>query len=316
MAVQPVLKDDLWEGYNEALYERFMNWKDQSGCSVHRIAKMLRRSEALVSAYIGRNFKGDLSSLEKDILNLLKREEDLDLVSSPKFCMTSVAEEMWQVMQYADSSGKSAAILASSGTGKTTVIKEYKKRNPRTVLVLLDVSTRSMGSVLRLVTQCSGGQPRRATISEMLHVLIDRLKVSHRLLIFDDAHFLSWEGFELMRKLHDAAGIGVVYVGQERLYEQMKGTDNTAHLFDQIFSRIAAKRDDFKILKRDVVAIAESICPDLDKACIDFLYERAKGKGRFRIMINTLDAAIKLSKRYKEPLSVKLLREAVRFLMV
>jgi hypothetical protein len=33
-------------------------------------------------------------------------------------------------------------------------------------------------------------------------------------------------------------------------------------------------------------------------------------------MINTLDAAIKLSKRYKEPMSVRLLREGQRFLMI
>jgi DNA transposition AAA+ family ATPase len=160
-----------------------------------------------------------------------------------------------------------------------------------------------------------GGVGRKCSVSEYLQALIERLKNSNRLLIIDDAHFLNWEAFELVRKLHDCAGIGVVYVGQERLYEQMRGTNGKAYLFDQIYSRIAMKRDRFSIIKKDVQAIAESNCPGLDKDSIDFLYSRAKGQGRYRYITNLLRVAIMIQEQHKTDLSIATLQEAERFLL-
>jgi len=320
MTAQTALKEGLNEGkdkvYNEALHGRFMLWRDQQGYSLTRIATMLGRSVAGVSQYMNKKYMGDISAVEKDIANLLKREENLEFVTGPAiFCSTMPSLLIWEVLQFCDKKGKMGVALAPSGTGKTETIKEYKRKNRASIYVTADISVRSMPAVLRLVARHSGGPVSRRTLSDLLHSVIDRLKGSHRLLIIDDAHFLSWEAFEVVRKIHDCAGIGVVYVGQERLYDQMKGADKKAYLFDQIFSRIAIKREVPRPTKKDARIIADSIWPGLDKECINFLFDKARGKGRFRVMTNLIEVALEMQKSYGTAMNVELLRDAEQFVM-
>lgn len=302
--------------YDEGLFERFMVYREHAGASDRVIAKRINRSPTQVSQYVNRKFIGDLAEFEKDVTALLRREEDLQFVSDSKaFCTTSPAKLMWEVMQFCDERQKMGAVLAPSGTGKTECCIEYKKQNRATVYVTAHVKSHSAGAVLKLVAKPVVGAVYRHTLSDLLDTVIEKLKGSNRLLLIDDAHFLSWEAFEIIRKIHDCGGIGVVYVGQERLYEQMKGTNAKGYLFDQIFSRIAIKRERFKVSKKDVRMVVNSLCKGLNAECIDFLWEKARGKGRFRMMKNLLDVAIAASEYNKKAISVNTLMEAERFLI-
>ena len=323
MAHQRALKTSLRPvmaaegGYDEGLHERFVLWRDQSGTSVNRIAGMIGRSAAAVSQYANYKYEGAIPEIEKDIATLLRREEDLQFVQATRmFCSTQPSILLWEVLEYCDGKQKMGAALAASGIGKTETCREYKRRNRSSIFVTADISTRSVGSVLRLIAKASGGVPRRGTISDMLHAIIDRLKGSRRLIIIDDAHFLTWEAFEATRKIHDCAGIGIVYVGQERLYDQMRGATNRAYLFDQIYSRIAIKRDDFRVRKEDVRMLASSMWPGIDTECVRYLYDRARGKGPLRSMRNVIEVAEEIHRESGRDLGIDLLREAAGFLMV
>jgi len=321
MAVEAVLKEDLTEhslqDYNQPLYERFILWKDVSGKSLGSIAVMVNRSTAAISQYVNRKYNGNIAELEKDVANLLEREENLEFVTGAKeFCSTEPAVLMWELLQYCDQRAKMGVILKASGIGGTETAKEYKRRNRASIFVTADVSTRRVGSVLnRIVLRVGGVSPRRS-ISDKLHGLIDKLKGSRRLIIIDDAHFLSWEAFECVRKLYDCAGVGVVYIGQPRLYDAMRGVDGRAYLYDQIYSRISIRREDFRVLKKDVRMISDSIHPGLGKECIDYLFRKAQGKGHFRVIANLLDVAAAMERENQTPLNIGILREADKFLMI
>lgn len=316
MGYEPALNEDLGAVYDDELHERFSLYKDQSGKSHAHLASMLSRSTAAVSQYLSKTYKGNVPEFEKDIASLLRREEDLRFVAGPKkFCPTTASTLIWEVLQFCDERQKMGAALAPSGTGKTETIKEYKRMNRMTIFVTADITTKSPSQILRRTIEQVGGVGRCRSTSEYLQALIERLKGSRRLVILDDAHFLNWEAYELMRKIHDCAGVGIVYVGQERLYDQMRGQDGKAYLFDQIYSRIAIKRDKFQIFKKDARAIAESLCAGLDKECVDYLYSKARGKGRFRYMANLIDVAMEMNRQYEKPINVPLLQEAERFLL-
>ncbi len=152
--------------------------------------------------------------------------------------------------------------------------------------------------------------------SALLAAIIERLKHSNRLLVVDEAHFLKWEGFETVRRIHDAAGVGIVFLGQDRLYDQMKGTAKTSFLFDQICSRIAIRRHLTTIQKSDVKLVSNSICPDLPPDCIDLLYKRALEPGRFRTIANLLTWVIEIHKTKQIPIDVDLFREVTKFLII
>ena len=322
MKDQAALKRDLKPGvdvnYDEELHERFILFRDRKGLPSVRIAGMLNRSTAAVSQYINKKFVGDLAEFEEDVRSLLRREEDLEfVVQTGPFCKTETARHIWEVMAYCDRNHKMGAVLADSGSGKTETIREYKRQNRASVFVTANISTRSMGSVLRLLMKnTGGGYGNNGSLDAMLEAMIDKLKGSNRLVVVDDAHFLTWEAFELVRKLHDCAKVGVVYSGQPVMYDQMRGNSKKAYLFDQIYSRIHIKRERFPIKKKDVRMIAESRCPKLEKECVDFLYNKARGAGRLRTAFDgILDLAMSHQQDYGGKITVELLMECEQYLM-
>jgi DNA transposition AAA+ family ATPase len=341
MKVQTVLKEDTKENnnsklklavekepsvenerapneYNDALHERFLLWRDHSGNSINRIAGMLARSAAAISQYINKKYVGDLQKLERDVATLLRREEDYEFITRPKvFCNTLPAKLIWEVFQFCDKGCEMGLVVGPAGIGKTQTCNEYKRANPKSVLVTADIATRSVGTILRMIAKRVGSTPHGVgSNSALLHAIIDRMKHSRRLIIIDEAHFLTWEAFEVVRKIHDCAEIGIVYVGMERTYNQMKGTDNRAYLYDQIYSRISIKRNDIRIERDDVKTIAESISPGLGKDCIDYLFRKAQGKGKFRTVQKLLQVADTMRVEHKRPIDVEVLKMADQFLMV
>ena len=323
MTVNPALKEDLNDKnapvkpVTDVLHRDFVLWKEQSGKAVSVIANMLNRSPTAVSQYLNKKYAGNVVAIEKDIQNLLLRHNNLEFAAGNTrgFCNTHASTLIWEVLEYCDGKCKMGVALAPSGTGKSTACIEYKRQNRMSILVTAHIRTRTDGAIIRLIAKQALGGVTGRSISDTLDRVVDRLTASKRLLIIDDAHFLSWEAYEIVRKLHDCAGVGVVYVGQERLYEQMRGASNKAYLYDQIYSRIAIKRSNFAIRKKDVRMITDTICPGLDKACIDFLYQQARGKGRLRVVDNLLDMAMQIHKEFNRPLDAGLLREAERLLM-
>jgi DNA transposition AAA+ family ATPase len=303
--------------YDPELHDRFLLWKDQTGKSVSVIAGMISRPGATVSQYINKGYRGNLKEVEKDIERLLSREEDLEFVGGAKaFVETEASRMICEVLAYCDMNQKMGVALAPSGSGKTETCKEYKRKHRGTILITSDIVTRSPRTILRRIVQQVGGIGRRTSTSEFLQALIERLKGSKRLIVVDDGHFISFEGIEALRKIHDGASVGICLLGQEMLYEQMKGGADSSYLFDQIYSRIAIKRDprDIKVTKLDTVRIAETIVSRLPGECVDYCYEVAKSKGRYRKLANLLGAAKEIGRAYLRPIDLPLLQEAGRFL--
>jgi len=334
MTIQAAVKEDLQavktpkkqttdhgprttDKYDHGLHERFVLWKDQSGNSLKQIAGMINRSTALVSQYISYQYEGNIAEIEKDIANLLRREEELEFTTMPRvFCNTLASRLMWEVFQFCDENCDMGVAVGPAGSGKTITCNEYKRANRNTIFVTADIATRSVGSVLRMVAKRVGGTPHGVgSNSALLHAIIDRLKNSRRLIIIDEAHFLTWEAFEVIRKIHDCAGVGIVYVGMERLYDQMKGTSGKSFLFDQIYSRISIKRDDLPIEREDIKLVTDSIRPGLDRGCIDYLLKKAQGKGKVRTVTKLLQVAISMHRDFGRPMDLDLLKEADQFLL-
>jgi DNA transposition AAA+ family ATPase len=304
-------------GYSEDLRERFIRWKDHSGKSVIEIAKRLGRSSAAVSQYINGKYPGDVVEIEKQIAALLSRKEDLELTAGAKrFVETGLSQLFYQPMVYCDFHKVMGVETAPSGSGKSIVAARYVDVNRGTIFISAGVVVKTPRPIMYLIISQVGGVGRyRSSTADYLEALIERLKGSHRMILIDDAHFLTWEAFELLRRLHDAAGIGMVFLGQEKLYQEMRGSDRSGYLYDQLASRVAIWRHNcFHITKADTRKIAESIVPGLDEACVDYLFEVAKGAGRFRRLRNLLTAAVQIATAYDRPIDLPLLQEAGRFL--
>jgi len=324
MGAEPALKQNLSSikearlaTYNEELHERFMFWLNCTGTSQSKVGAMIGRSSAAVSQYVNRKFEGNLSEFEKDIASILRREEDKDFpMRNPSFCFTSASRKIWTVLQSCAQDCDMGLVVGPAGCGKSVTLQEHKRQYRSDILVTADVTTRSVGAILLLISkQLEGASRQSGTNSAHLQRIIEHLKGSRRLLIIDEAHFLAWEGFEAVRKINDCAGSGVVFAGQQQIYDQMRG-GRRSFQWDQIYSRVGVRCHIKDIEKEDVTMIVNNLCPDIDKKSLEFLYGKAAGKGKFRIMTKLLQRAQRVASREKTGVSIDLLKEANSLLMI
>lgn len=186
------------------------------------------------------------------------------------------------------------------------------------MMITCDPTSRSLGSILSLISRLLPGLSRGSrTNSAFMVKIIDAMRGKGRLLVIDEAHFLSWEAFEALRRIFDATGIGVVFVGQQYLYDQMRGGSRKSMLWDQIFSRVGL-RAHFKgdVPMDDVRMIAEKIHPaGLDNKSMEYLHSKANGAGRLRTMVKLLQRAQRLAESENLKVNLPLLQQVNNILM-
>jgi len=277
--------------YDNDLHERFVKWKEKSGISLRKLAPMLRRSYTSVGNYLNYKYEGDLTELERDIRALLDRKEGRkSKAKEERFCQIPVSIMIWEILQSCHENGNQGAIIGPSGTSKTWTIREYQDKNPSTILITASPTRRSLSSILHAISYKVGGGGLSMRLDDILYSVIDRLKSWGRLVIVDEAHFLKWEAFEIIRTIYDKTQTGFVYVGTPKLYSRMRGERN--YSWDQILSRISVRRSVSEISHEDVKIVASSIFPNVTKSCVDFLYQVAQEPGRLRVMNGLLKKAV------------------------
>jgi len=260
-----------------------------------------------------------LSLVRRDVATYLRENEDPGLpLENPMFCETSIAVRMEAVLSCCRQDADMGLICGASGLGKTEFLKEMKRRDRDMIVVSGDPTTRSLGAILLLISKpLPGVYSRACTNTAFMLNIIDYLRGSGRLLVVDEAHFLSWESFETVRKIYDATGIGVVFVGQPRLYDEMKGGSRKSLLWDQIFSRVGL-RCHFKndIQMADVEMIVDKFYPSgICKKSMEYLHSKASGPGKFRAMVKLLQRAQRLAEAEHTKVTLPLLQQVNKLLM-
>lgn len=294
--------------YDNDLHERFVKWKEKSGTSLRKLAPMLKRSYTSLGNYLNYKYEGDLKDLERDIRTLLDRKEGRGAkVKEERFLQTPVSTMIWEVFQTCHKKGKQGALIAPSGFSKTWTALAYQEKNPSTVLITASPTRRSLSSILHAILYKVGGGGASTRLDDVLYVVIDRLKGWDRLIIIDEAHFLKWESFELVRTIYDETKTGFVYLGTPKLYSRMRGERN--YDWDQILSRLSIRRTLSEISYEDIKIIANEISPGLPKNCLDFLFQTAREPGKLRIVVDLLKKAMEFHEVEGAKLNLNLLKE-------
>ncbi|EKA5978262.1 AAA family ATPase, partial [Salmonella enterica] len=120
---------------------------------------------------------------------------------------------------------------------------------------------------------------KNGNIHTLIEGCVEKLKDSERLLVIDEAELLPYRALEVIRRLHDKAGIGVVLAGMPRLITNLKGKRGE---YAQLYSRVALALDLGNALARqDFDQIAVDLMPEAeDRKISDALFEQSKGNAR------------------------------------
>jgi len=313
MSLQPLAKEvETYESQRNSgpteLAKRLLFVKNRAPYSWGYISHETSRAVSTLQQFAEEENCND-PGLIRDVRWFLEHHETRELLyQDPLVTTTGALKKVHKTLKYAQTAADFVILDGPAGSGKTIAIRSFIQQNPENMAVTLDVVTRSPTSVLPLICQQVPVRELSGTTSKLLHRLIERLKNTQRLLILDEAHFLSWECVEMLRRLHDAAQIGIVLCGQERLYHEMKRSKG-GFLWDQISSRIGMRHTIGNVEREDTDAICLAMYPELDSDCLKLLYRLSQGPGRFRIMTKVLEQAIKISEADKSPISLSLLQE-------
>ncbi|EDQ2965889.1 AAA family ATPase [Salmonella enterica subsp. enterica serovar Mountpleasant] len=252
---------------------------DTHGYSQGQVARAIGRSVTAMNQYVQGKYKGDIANMEERIGNFIRRvrEKQNALRIDERFVSTPTARKGLGVLEYAHQECEICVLYGAAGLGKTMILKEYARRDDAVIFIEADP-----GYTARTLLEELCGR-LKLDKSGNIHTLIDlcaeKLRGSERLLVIDEAELLPYRALEVVRRLHDKAGIGVVMAGMPRLITNLKGKRGE---FAQLYSRVALALDLGNALNReDFDQIAVDLMPEAeDQKISDALYDQSEGNAR------------------------------------
>ncbi|HGS4460676.1 TPA: AAA family ATPase [Vibrio metschnikovii] len=273
-----------------------------------QLAKEISLSPAALSQVLKGKYAADpiaiINKLEK-WLNL--RQERIATPNvNPGFVMTETAKLITSDLTYAQVTESIVVIFGASGVGKSETLREYKRRNNNVWMITASPSRSSLTECLYEIALELGldDAPRRK--GPLSRVIRQRLDKSEGLVIIDEADHLDYPTLEELRILQEETGIGMAFVGNNKVYTQLTGGRRNED-FARLFSRIAKKRGLHKTRQADVRSIANAWQIMTEKE-MSLMLQISERPGGLRLLTKTL----KLSAMYAQGKTITeaLLRKA------
>ncbi|EII7382097.1 AAA family ATPase [Salmonella enterica subsp. enterica serovar Abony] len=252
---------------------------ERRGYSQTQVARAIGRSGAVVNQFLQGKYTGDITDIQERITSFINREQEKEKNRriQAHFVTTEMAAKGLEVLAYAHQECEICVLYGAAGLGKTMLLKEYVSRNKDALLIEADpgyTARTILEELCRLL-----GVKVRGNIHELIDACVRELRGSGRLLMVDEAELLPYRALEILRRLHDKAGIGVVLAGMPRLLINLKGRRGE---FAQLYSRVALALNLGDTLSRDDFnQIAVDMMPESGESDIgDALYARSLGNAR------------------------------------
>ncbi|HFV7049272.1 TPA: AAA family ATPase, partial [Escherichia coli] len=215
-------------------------------------------STGTISSFINDKYNGDNERVSQMLQRWLEKYHAVaELPEPPRFVETQTVKQIWTSMRFASLTESIAVVCGNPGVGKTEAAREYRRTNNNVWMITI---TPSCASVLECLTELAfelgmNDAPRRK--GPLSRALRRRLEGTQGLVIIDEADHLGAEVLEELRLLQESTRIGLVLMGNHRVYSNMTGGNRTVE-FARLFSRIAKRTAINKTKKADVKAIADA----------------------------------------------------------
>jgi DNA transposition AAA+ family ATPase len=245
----------------------------------------------LLNDTYGADPKTQIAKLEKWLIAQAEAQaQAAKLPTLPDYVQTETADRINATLGYGHLAGDLVLIYGGAGLGKTTAIREFKRRYPNVWVATMNPTTASPVTCLEevylalgLKVAWTGGAAR------MQREICRKVQGAAGLLIIDEAQHLSVNALEALRSIHDTTGVGLALVGNETVYSRMAGGNRAAYL-DRLSSRIGKKLKLAKPAKSDI----ERICQHFevtDKASLSLMLDLGNRGGALRSIVKVLRLA-------------------------
>lgn len=249
-------------------------------------------SDSVISQWLNGKYLGDNLRVAHSIDAWLQVEaRRLGLPNEPVFVETRNAREILTVLRMCHELCDMGMIYGAAGSGKTRTAGQYQRDRGETVVrVTADHAIRAPYAFVAQVATVLG-TTKTTRFLELRDGVIKKLARSGRLLIVDEAQKLTYNAIEMVRAIHDAAEVGVVFLGDEVLWHTITAGRSRAE-YERLLSRIGFRRAIAPGLEPgDVAKIAIQYLGHTDEECIRFLAAKAGGVGGVRSVVKHCERA-------------------------
>ncbi|WP_447029840.1 AAA family ATPase [Vibrio parahaemolyticus] len=261
-----------------------------------QLAKEISVSPATLSQIFSGTYKADPSKMIEKLANWLRMREQRNNTPSvnPGFVMTQTAKQITDDLGYAHGTSDVVCIYGASGVGKTQTLRQYQNSNNNVWMITVSPSISGLvGCLYEMALELGMNDvPKRAEL--LGRAIRRRLQGSGGLVIIDEADHLKYEALEELRAIQEFAEVGMVLVGNNKVYTQLTGGRRSED-FARLFSRIAKKRGIHKTKLADVRAIADAWRVD-GEAERGLMVQISERPGGLRLLSKTLKLAAMFAK--------------------
>jgi len=217
-----------------------------------------------------------------------KRRKDPALL---RWVPTKSAERVLRVLNFAFEHGDMGVVCGVPGIGKTRTATHFASEHPDSVWVAtMTPASAALVPALEAVAERVGvhetlSGARRISASIRAHIG----RGAGRLLVIDEAQHLSMVAVEELRQIHDATGCGLVFMGNDTVYERFSGKMKWAK-YAQISSRVGIKVE----LKRPTAGDIDALCRAWgieDADAMEMIASQAARPGALRGVVKVLQLA-------------------------
>lgn len=233
--------------YDEALMEQVLAYMARAGLKQADLVQRIGKSSTTVSQYFGHKYPGDVKGFEDLLREFLRQEEEAGKSKAQlesyqldeSYKPTSLSEDMYQCIRYAQINRELVILHGDAGAGKTKTAGKYVRDNPQsTIYISLTPSMAGSAGVAEMLCERMG----IPTMSnpKMWKAIRAKLRGTNKVILVDEAQLLKKNALEELRILPDAdeiediPGNGVVLIGNSEIYQRVEKEEIKSQMYTRI----------------------------------------------------------------------------------
>lgn len=226
----------------EQMREKLRQHMEAEGLSLRVIAPQINVSFGALGPWMNGTYGGTSDNVTKKVMQYFERKAEVaampvsEAERFPVTVETAVFTSVHRAIRECHLKGKIGVVTTNSGTGKTTAVRNYCEQNSGSILIECHHSFPARMVLGAIATAC--GVENRGSIHELLTSISDKLRNSGRVILLDEAEHLKPPVLDVVRRIHDWAGIGIVYIGLPRFMVSLQSIKRD---FDYIWNRVRVK---------------------------------------------------------------------------
>lgn len=234
---------------------------ETKGYTISYVATAIGVAKSTISMWINGTYKGDNTKITDKVNNFLQRENERKNNEEIPIVDISIIRYIFEIGRLCHTKGKIGVCAGRAGLGKTVAVKEYTKNFLDAILIESDSGYTAKSLLLEIHKRL--GLSGKGCAYDLMNEVVNKLNNSGRLLIIDEAENLPYRALEITRRIHDKTGIGVLLVGRNILFENLRGFNNQ---YDQLYSRVKYHKLLDRLLIQDITKILNAAGQDSDLA--------------------------------------------------